>query len=190
MLGDNTVAEQKAQQISGHGSRRGGVMDIAGRRTIELGFVVVEARNGVACPTPERGQRRGAADSRQQRVRTGVVAEFDHRLAHVGNRHRAFLGPLRKVLFCDRRVIEEIARLVRDHVGKMILAVIDPRQHEGGQRGLEGAAHDEALVGAPGDLRTGGKIFGVNADPPAGVALIGGQRGRSIFRQRRRNHQA
>ncbi len=94
---------------------------------------MVEARDRVACPAPEPGQGGGAADPRQQQVRAGIVAEFDDRLAHIRNRHGAFLGALGKVLFRDRRVIENILGPIRDHVLKTILSIVDPRQREGGQ---------------------------------------------------------
>ena len=87
--GDRASLSHQPLQITGHCRRRRGVMGIAGRRAVQLGLVVVEPRSGVADRAPERGERGGPADPRQQQIGAGVVAELDDRLAHVRDRHLA-----------------------------------------------------------------------------------------------------
>ena len=95
-----------------------------------------------------------------------------------------------KVLLGDRCVVQKVLRAIGHHVLKTILAAVDPRQHEGGQRGLERAAHDEALFGAPDNLRAACEIFGVKADPSTGFALIRRKRRRRLLRECGRKNQA
>ena len=180
------IAEQEAAQISGHRGGRGGVVGIAGRRTIQLRLVMVEPRDRISGRTPERGQRGGAAGPRQQQVGAGIVAELDDGLAHVEYRH----GARGKILFGDRRIVENIRRAIGDHVLQTVLAAVDARQYAGGQRGLERAAHDEALLGTPDQLRAACEIFGMKADPSTGFALICRQHRRRLLCERGREHEA
>ena len=52
----------------------------------------------------------------------------------------------------NRSVVEQVGRAERHPVLEPILApVVDTREHAGGERGLEGAAHHDTLVGTPGE---------------------------------------
>ncbi len=116
----------------------------------------------------------------KQQVGAGVVAELDDRLAHVGDRHRA--GG--EILFGDRRVVEQVGLAVGDHGRKLLLAAIGPRQHAGRERSLERRAHDEALVGAPCELRASREVLGIDPDPPAALALVGFELRRCVYGER------
>ena len=151
-----------------------------GGERLSSGLVVVEPRDRVSRRAPERGQGSRAPCPRQQQIGAGVVAEFDGRLAHVGDRHRAN----GEVLFGHRSVFEQVLRPIAHHRVQFFFAAIDPRQHEGRERGFEGAAHHETFVGAPRELRTGCDVFGMDADPPTGFALICSERRRRFFGKR------
>ena len=132
------------------------------------------SRRDVGSPlgAPESGEGGRPADAREQQVRAGVVAQLDGGLAHLRHRHRA-LGEIRCATGAySWRSAAPYAMRSSSGFG----SAVDASEHERRERCLEGAAHDEAFVGAPGDRCPGADVFGIHADLAAARALVGRER--------------
>jgi hypothetical protein len=94
----------------------------------------------------KRVRSAGTLQGVEQQVGGGVVAPGDGRLAELADGHA-----LADVLLDDRRIAHQHVGAVGDAAVQALAALVDAAQDGGRQGHLEGAAHAEALVAAPGE---------------------------------------
>lgn len=135
-------------------------------------FVAIHARDRVAKRAQPAGKRRWPADATEEQVGRGVVAPLQDRLDERSDGKYA----LRDMRGRYRRGRQQVVLAVGNQVGEVVVPRIHAGEHHRGERPLERACKQEALVGTVGKGASVPGILHEDAEAPAVLPLERGDR--------------